>query len=91
MLKNRYMFNNIYYICFISYCENFAIANKTMWDLAKKEQLKIIQENPNYNFYLCTEDIDNEVILFGIFKNWFLNYEKIFGKFNCYKIHKHGN
>jgi len=83
----------IYIVCQddipIYHCDNREKAHKIMWSLATKEKYKIIIDNPDYNFYLCTQDYDDEVEIVGTYKNWFLNYESNFTKFNCYKVEKY--
>ena len=85
--------SNIYVICKddepISYCDSEEKAHEIMWKIAGKSKAEIIFKNPGYNFYLCTEDYDDEVDIVGTYKNWFLNYENIFTRFNYYKVEKY--
>ena len=71
------------------YCEEEENAHKIMWNLAKELKEELIKNDNNYNYYLCTEDYDDEVSLIGVYKNWLIPYENIFNKFTYYKVEKY--
>lgn len=85
--------SDIYVICKddepITYCDSEEKAHEIMWKIARKSKAENIFKNPDYNFYLCTEDYDNEVDIIGTYKNWFLNYENIFVRLNYNKVEKY--
>ena len=56
---------------------------------AIRDQEDLIKNDNNYNYYLCTEDYDDEVTLIGVYKNWIMPYENIMSKFTYYKVAKY--
>ena len=91
--SNSEIENDIYVICKddmpMYYCEEKENAHKIMWNLAKELKEELIKNDNNYNYYLCTEDYDDEVSLIGVYKNWILPYENVMNKFTYYKVEKY--
>lgn len=85
--------SDIYVICKddlpLYHCDDQEEAHKIMWNLAKELKEELIKNDNNYNYYLCTEDYDDEVTLIGVYKNWIMPYENIMSKFTYYKVQKY--
>jgi len=67
----------------ISYCKTKDEANSIIWELANK--LRSEQIDYSYNYFLCTE-YENEVTVYGMYKNWIISYDRKFGTFSYLKI-----
>ena len=66
-----------------SHCKTRDEADAIIWELANK--LRSEQMDYSYNYFLCTE-YENEVTVYGMYKNWILSYDRKFGTFSYLKI-----